>query len=115
MPLRETPPGFVDYVTEVRNYGDHFRGHPVAPNDVAVAAPTEMSHATAVEEATARAAELGISTGDRVLIDVTVHPDPVDWLFAPLVVGASIVLCANLDPSKVAARTETEKVTVVLA
>jgi uncharacterized protein (TIGR03089 family) len=115
MPLRETPPGFVDYVTEVRNYGDHFRGHPVAPNDVAVSAPTEMSHATAIEEAAARAAELGISTGDRVLIDALTHADPVDWLFAPLVVGASVVLCANLDPSKLAARTEMEKVTVVLA
>jgi uncharacterized protein (TIGR03089 family) len=115
MPLRETPPGFVDYVTEVRNYGDHFRGQPVGADDVAVSAPTEMSHQTLTEEAAARAAELGITAGDRVLLDAGLHPDPVDWLFAPLVAGASIVLCANLDRSKLAARTDAEKATVVLA
>ncbi len=114
MPLRDTPPGFVDYVTEVRNYGDHFRGQTVGADDVAVSAPTEMSHASAVEIATARAAELGITAGDRVLIDASAYPDLADWLFAPLVVGASIVLCANLDPAKVTARAEAEKVSVVL-
>src|SRR3954469_20840144 len=32
MPLREVPAGYADYVTEVRNYGDHFRGQPVGEN-----------------------------------------------------------------------------------
>ncbi len=115
MPLRETPPGFVDYVTEVRNHGDHFRGQPVGPDDVAVSAPTEMSHGELIETATARAAELGIAAGDRVLIDALAHPDPVDWLLTPLVAGASIVLCASLDRSRVPARVDAEKVSVVLS
>lgn len=103
MPLRSVPDGYQDYVLEVRNYGDHFGGAPAGPDDAAV-----------LSRATARAAELGISAGDRVLIDARAYPDPVDWLYAPLVTGASIVLCANLDASKVDARRDTEKVSLVL-
>ena len=33
----------------------------------------------------------------------------------PLVAGASVVLCANLDPAAVAKRTADERVTVTLA
>ncbi|MDI5943550.1 TIGR03089 family protein, partial [Micromonospora sp. DH15] len=65
--------------------------------------------------AAARAAELGLTQGDRVLLDVTAHPDPVDWLLAPLVAGASTVLCANADPARLPARAETERVTRTLA
>jgi hypothetical protein len=114
MPLRELPSGFVDYVTEVRNFGDHFRGAEVATDDVALAGPIEMSHLSVLRTATGRAAELGIVGGDRVLIDTAAYPDPVDWLFAPLVAGASIVLCANLDPAKLDSRSGSEKVTVQL-
>ena len=115
MPLREVPSGFVDYVTEVRNYGDHFRGARVAPDSLAVAGPVELSHLAAMRTATGRAAELGITAGDRVLIDTRTYPDPADWLFAPLAVGASVVLCANADPAKTTGRAETEKVTVLLS
>jgi uncharacterized protein (TIGR03089 family) len=104
MPLRSLPEGYQDYVLEVRNYGDHFGGAPAGPDDTSV-----------LRQAASRAAELGISEGDRVLIDAGVHPDPIDWLFAPLVAGASIVLCAHLDPAKVAARADTEKVSITLA
>jgi uncharacterized protein (TIGR03089 family) len=114
MPLREVPAGFVDYVTDVRNYGDHFRGHPVGGDDRALSGPVELSHLAVLRTATARAAELGITAGDRVLVDARAYPDPVDWLIAPLVAGASVVLCANLDPAKVRSRTDAEKVTVVL-
>ncbi|MEU4421849.1 TIGR03089 family protein [Actinoplanes sp. NPDC024001] len=115
MPLRTLPEGYADYVTEVRNHGDHYRGAPVNSADLALAGPYEMSHAEAVETATARAAELGIGAGDRVLIDTAVHPDAADWLLAPLVAGASVVLCANLDRAKLEARSTTEKVSVTLA
>lgn len=114
MPLRELPPGFVDYVTEVRNFGDHFGGSGVAADDQALVDSEELSHRSVLEAAAARAAELGVKEGDRVLIDTAVHPDPIDWLFAPLTAGASLVLCANLDPSKIAARADSEKTTVVL-
>jgi uncharacterized protein (TIGR03089 family) len=116
MPLREVPAGFVDYPTEVRNYGDHFRPvQPVGPDDVAFAGPFELSHRDAMEEAGQRAAQLGIGAGDRVLIDAALHPDPVDWLIAPLAVGASVVLCANLDASGVPKRVSAERVTVTRA
>ena len=114
MPLREVPPGFVDYVTDVRNYGDHFGGAPVTPDTRALAGPVELSHLAVLRTATERAAELGITTGDRVLIDTRAYPGPADWLFAPLAVGASVVLCANLHPAKLETRTTAEKVTVVL-
>lgn len=114
MPLRDLPAGYQDYVLEVRNYGDHFGGAPVAPDDAALAAPVPLSHLAVVRTATERAAELGMTAGDRVLIDARAYPDPIDWLFAPLVAGASIVLCANLVPAKLDARTNAEKVSVTL-
>ena len=115
MPMREVPPGFVDYPSEVRNYGDHFRsGHPVTRDDRAFAGPVELSHLAVIRAAGDRAAELGIVAGDRVLIDARIHPDPLDWLYAPLVAGASIVLCADLHPAKLDERTSAEMVTVAL-
>jgi uncharacterized protein (TIGR03089 family) len=114
MPLREVPPGFVDYVTEIRTHGDYFRGVPVGPDDQALTGPVPLSHLAVLRTAAERAAELGITAGDRVLVDTRAHPDAMDWLFAPLAAGASVVLCANLDAAKVTARAEAEKVSVRL-
>jgi uncharacterized protein (TIGR03089 family) len=115
MPLREVPPGYVDYVAEVRAFGDRFvAAQPVGGDDRALAGPVELSHLAACRIATERAAELGIVAGDRVLVDARSYPDPTDWLLAPLVAGASIVLCANLDRAKADARVAAEKVTVRL-
>jgi len=114
MPLRQVPPGYLDYVVEVRNHGDRFAGAPVAADDRSFAGPVELSHLAAARTATERAAELGIVAGDRVLVDARAYPDVADWLLAPLFAGASIVLCANLDRAKTDERAATEKVTVVL-
>jgi uncharacterized protein (TIGR03089 family) len=115
MPLREVPAGFVDYVVDVRNFGDRFvTGQPVDEDDRAVAGPVELSHLAVCRTATGRAVELGIGVGDRVLVDARAYPDPTDWLLTPLVAGASIVLCANLDPAKLDARVDAEKVSVKL-
>jgi len=115
MPLRAVPPGYLDYVVEVRNYGDHFRAvRPVHENDRAFAGPVELSHLDVCHAATDRAEELGIAAGDRVLVDADAYPDPADWLLAPLLAGASVVLCADLDPASVPRRAESEKVTVTL-
>ncbi|WP_250035517.1 TIGR03089 family protein [Paractinoplanes maris] len=111
MPLRQLPAGFADFVLEVRQFGDYFPGQPVAAGDAALNGRT---HAEILAAATGRAAELSMSPGGRVLIDATTHPDPVDWLLAPLVTGASIVLCAHLDRAKVTARAESERVTLVV-
>jgi len=128
MPLRDVPPGYHDYVIDVRNYGDHFGGARVGEDDRALAGPVELSQLAVMRTATTRAAELGLTAGDRVLVDARAYPDPIDWLFAPLAAGASIVLCANLDPGsanldpgsadldagKIEKRARAEKVTVVL-
>jgi uncharacterized protein (TIGR03089 family) len=113
--LREVPAGYLDYPVEVRGFGDRFV--PVAtvdPRDRALAGPVEESHAAVCQAAAERATELGIKPGERVLIDARAHPDPVDWLLAPLIAGASIVLCANLDPARVADRAASERVSLLL-
>jgi uncharacterized protein (TIGR03089 family) len=110
-PMRETPPGVADYVTEVRVHGDHFEpAVPVSPDDDA----TSLSHALLCAAAAERAGLLGINAGARVLVVTEAHPDPLDWLLAPLVVGASVVLCAHPDPGRLPERIATEKVTLSL-
>ncbi|MPZ29229.1 MAG: TIGR03089 family protein [Micromonosporaceae bacterium] len=111
-PLRHVPPGATDFVVEVRAYGDHFAPpSPVRPGDPAT---PEHSHAELCRAAAARAAALGIAPGARVLVDLTAYPDPRDWLLAPLLVGASTVLCAHLDPARLADRTSTERAMMTL-
>ena len=93
-------PGTQDYVVEVRGYGDHFAGAPVPPESVALTdGTTHADLATAVSR---------LPAGGRVLVDGDAHPDPRTWLVAPLMVGASVVLCRNLDPAKLEARLASE-------
>ncbi|NUO60936.1 MAG: AMP-dependent synthetase [Hamadaea sp.] len=66
------------------------------------------------ELARGTAEAMGVRPGDRVLIDAAEHDHPVKWLLAPMTVGASVVLCANLDPALVASRVEAEGITRVL-
>ncbi|GGM20177.1 TIGR03089 family protein [Micromonospora sonchi] len=104
LPLREAPAGFADYVTEVRAHGDHFGAYPSG-------GPT---HAALRARATARATDLGITPGGRLLIDVDALPDPVDWLLAPLTARASLVLTAHPDPARLPTRRSTERTTHTL-
>ncbi|WP_329107515.1 TIGR03089 family protein [Micromonospora sp. NBC_01699] len=104
-PLRTLPPGFADYVVQVRGHGDHFTPQPGGgPQDADLTGLAARSAAT-----------LGITAGARVLIDAATHPDPVDWLLAPLVAGASVVLCGNLDRARLAGRLASERVTLDLS
>jgi uncharacterized protein (TIGR03089 family) len=103
-PLRQVPPGFADYVVEVRGHGDHFTPQPgPGPTDAHLLARAE-----------ARADELGIEHRARVLVDAARYPDPVDWLLAPLTRAATVVLCANQDPARLTTRQTSEKVTHTL-
>jgi uncharacterized protein (TIGR03089 family) len=112
-PLPELPPGVADYLTEVRGHGDFFT--PAVPVRPADPATPEQRHGELCRAATARAAALGIAPGARVLIDLARHPDPLDWLLAPLLAGASTVLCAGLDPARLAGRVAAERTTITLA
>jgi uncharacterized protein (TIGR03089 family) len=113
LPLREVPAGFLDYVAEVRQYGDHFRGAPIPAGSAA------SSDGTTFEEwgrlAHGMAGNYGIGPGDRILVDASDLANPAYWLLAPFAAGASIVLCADLDATKLDARVATERVTRVLA
>ncbi len=104
LPMREVPAGYADFVSAVRGHGDHFTPYPQGGE----------ADAELLAHAEARAAELCLTPGDRILVDVTRHPDPIDWLLAPLLAGATLVACANLDPSRLDSRTTTEKVTHTL-
>ncbi|HKD98258.1 MAG TPA: TIGR03089 family protein [Micromonosporaceae bacterium] len=116
LPLRTAPDGYLDYTTEVRAHGDHFAPPVrVADDDVAWRdASGTTSHAELCARAADRARELGIADGGRALVDADTHPDPLDWLLAPLAAGASVVLCRNTDNEALDTRAGVERVTVVV-
>jgi uncharacterized protein (TIGR03089 family) len=103
LPLRDLPPGYTDYSVEVRGHGDRFAPATPAGDQGALCA-----------QAAQRASILGVGPGERVLIDARTHPDPVDWLLAPLSARASLVLCGHLDQDRLAARVQTERVNRVI-
>jgi acyl-CoA synthetase (AMP-forming)/AMP-acid ligase II len=96
--------GVLDFAAEVPAHGDRFAAPPPPPSQAVL-----LAHAYRV------ASSIGLGPRDRLLS--TVGPDTADGLFAtllaPLVAGASLVLCRNLDPASLARRIETERVTVV--
>ncbi len=111
LPLRSVPAGWADYAAEVRGHGDHFRS-PAGPQDPATPLHSQQE---LVAAATERAHLLAIPAGTRVLLDVDAHPEPLDWLLAPLAVGASTVLCRRLDRTRLDERAAAEQVGLVLA
>lgn len=105
-------PGVVDFLTEVRTFGDHFR--PVAP--VAGDAPAlvalpgggERTQDEIVASARARARELGLEAGARILLAGEVLR-PLDWLLTPMAVHGSVVLCRNAEGVDLDARAASER------
>jgi uncharacterized protein (TIGR03089 family) len=113
LPMREVPAGFVDYVAEVRGHGDHFR--PYAPIRDADPAMTDgTSHGELCRAARELAVARGIGPTDRVLVAAADAVHPLTWLLTPLVAGASVVLCANLDPALLDRRRDAERITHIL-
>jgi uncharacterized protein (TIGR03089 family) len=98
---KEVPDGYLDYVTEVRRYPDPAPEYDaVRPTDPA--SPDGTSFQEWAGLAHGIATSLGLKAGDRVLVNAGTAEQPVAWLLAPLMVGASVVLCANLDPDRAA-------------
>jgi len=104
MPMREVPAGWVDYVAEVRGFGDHYAGAGPSPSTLAL---DGVSHAELVE----RAASRGYPDKGRVLVDADQHPDPVDWLLAPLAAHSTLVVVTHTDQTKLDTKAISERVT----
>jgi uncharacterized protein (TIGR03089 family) len=111
--LDKVPAGYRDYIAEVGEYTDSLLGYaPIRRTDAASVDGTSFREWGSL--AVALAETLDLHPGDRVLVDAAEHEHPVKWLLAPLAVGASVVLCANLDPATVPGRAAAENVTRVL-
>jgi uncharacterized protein (TIGR03089 family) len=112
VPASVVPAGYRDYPTAVR---PHLGSAP--PPTVAGVHDRATVDGTTYGQYAAVAAGIadmhGIRRGDRILVDANTHEEPLTWLLAPLCVGASIVLCANLDRSRLDARIAAERITHV--
>lgn len=111
----QPPPGCEDFVLAVRPQPDAWASvrPPAGPQDAAIGTQTR---AEVSDRATARAAELGLAPGARVLSAAPwTGPDSwLDALLAPLTVGGSIVLVANADPDRLGAKADQERTTAVV-
>lgn len=114
--LGTLPGGVVDFATEVRVHGDDFV--PWDPVDGTAPAWDGVSGADVLDDARARAAELGLDAGSRVLSTAGWDsPEGLrDGLIAVLAAGASLVQVVNPtdDEDAIARRAETERCTVRL-
>lgn len=111
--LDEVPDGYRDYLAEVRRYEDVTPEYGAIRGDDA-ASPDGTSYQEWADVAREVAASVGLGAGDRLLVDVAEREQPVMWLLAPMTVGASVVLCANLDRATLDERVAAEGVTHVL-
>jgi uncharacterized protein (TIGR03089 family) len=106
--------GAVDYLNEIRMYGDSFDPWQQVPGNTP--ALLESTVDDVVAAARDRATTLGIGAGARVMSTLDWRfPDGVlSGLLAVLAGGASLVQCEHIDPDRLAARRETERTTVDL-
>lgn len=111
--LGDAPDGYRSFTAAVRPYlGARPPVHLFDDRDAASPDGTTFRQWGSI--ATSIAQTMGIGPGDRVLIDAAEHEQPVTWLLAPLSVGASVVLCANLDRSVLDTRMAEEGVTKMI-
>ena len=110
-PAPDLPIGVTDYATAVRVHGDQ-----IVPERRPGPAMAGRSVGEILADCERSATARGLTSGDRVLSSAswTRPGDLVDGLLSILAVGASLVQVANPDPSALARRIETEKVTRVL-
>jgi uncharacterized protein (TIGR03089 family) len=111
--LDDVPAGYRDYVAEASRHSASLPAYGlVRPTDAA--SPDGTTYRQWGGLAHEIAARLDLRAGDRLLVDVAKHEQPLMWLLAPLAAGASVVLCANLDRGTIDARIAAEGVTRVL-
>ncbi|NBE82807.1 TIGR03089 family protein [Micromonospora rubida] len=98
-PRAEVPEGWRDWLAEVSRQDTAPPGY-AAVHPSFAATPDGTSYHAWGEIARHIADSLGLRPGDRLLVDRPDYEEPVKWLLAPLVAGASVVVCANLDPAR---------------
>ncbi|MBW4716213.1 TIGR03089 family protein [Saccharothrix obliqua] len=98
----------LDYVDEVRVFGDEFTPWAPVPGDTPALGKSTVDEVVA--EARQRAATLGITAGTRVLSTVEWgQPDGLlNGFLAVLAGGGSLVQCSNADPALLPARRASE-------
>ncbi|WP_157436467.1 TIGR03089 family protein [Actinospica robiniae] len=110
-PFAEVPKGFLDYVAEVRMHGDRFA--PLDPPDADAPALTtadgeSLTHRQLLEQAAPK-----YSAGARVLIATErTSADAaglIDWLYAPLAAGGSVVLTRGGEDAELDRLAEIER------
>jgi uncharacterized protein (TIGR03089 family) len=112
-PLPEVPAGYRDYIAELGRYPDSLPAYAtIRRTDAATVDGTSYGQWGSVAQGIATSLDLRAS--DRLLVDAAEHEHPIKWLLAPLSVGASVVVCANLDPDAVPDRVAAEGITRVL-
>jgi uncharacterized protein (TIGR03089 family) len=102
------PPGVLDYALEVPSYGDRF-----TPVDAAEARLEVDGMTYSADELVATAQARDLDPGARVLTGRSYDTlDAVlDGLLSPLAVNGSVVLCRNLDETRLERRIADERVT----
>lgn len=111
-PLADCPPGVTDYAVEVRAYGDRFTG----PLDPAAPAVELAGRTLSGAELVAEAADVGAAPGERALL--TVGFDTAEGLLtgllSPLTADGSVIICQNVDETRLDRRISVEHVTSVI-
>jgi uncharacterized protein (TIGR03089 family) len=112
-PTADVPDGYRDFLAEL---GPHAEAAPPAAGmpDTRAATPDGTTYREMTTVAAGIAESKGFGPGDRVLVDAANLEHPLFWLLAPLTAGASLVVCANLDPAARDARVAAERITHVL-
>jgi uncharacterized protein (TIGR03089 family) len=108
------PTGMLDYAAEVPTHGDRFAGPPVLATAPALErAGVTLDGAALVAAARADATEHGLSGASRVLFtgDLGSAAGLAAGLLGPLAAGASVVLCRNVDRTRLPDRAQAERVT----
>jgi uncharacterized protein (TIGR03089 family) len=112
-PLTDLPAGWLDWSVEVLRHGAAPADRPLL-HATDPASPDGASYTELGAVAKVLADQLDLRAGDRLLVDVAEHDQPLKWLLAPLSAGATVVLCTNLDPTQQDTIATTEQVTRIL-
>jgi uncharacterized protein (TIGR03089 family) len=116
LPVRDLHEGVADWVSAARVHGDFYAGPPVdaaAPALVDLPGGGSVSQDDLVARGLSQASALGMAAGSRVLISIAAHPQPLDWLIAPLAAGCTMVVCAHADSSTLDKRAAVERALLI--